>query len=77
MYIFEFESSRRFHFSFTDFSLLYRCTFAQDISKVTVHERIQHLYHGYVLAFGYVAAVTANCYQHDNGGTIKIPIFLI
>jgi hypothetical protein len=39
LYVFEFESSRRFQFLFTDFSLVYRT----DISKVTAHDRIQHL----------------------------------
>jgi hypothetical protein len=29
MYVFEFESSRRFQFSFTDFSLVYRSAFVQ------------------------------------------------
>jgi hypothetical protein len=43
-YVFEFESSRRFQFSFTDFSLVYRSAFAQIcISKVTAHESIQYL----------------------------------
>jgi hypothetical protein len=32
-----------YEYSFTDFSLVYRSAFAQIFSKVTVHERIQHL----------------------------------
>jgi TRAP-type mannitol/chloroaromatic compound transport system permease small subunit len=47
-YIFEFESNRRFQFSFKNFSLVYRSAFAQ-ISKVTAHERIQHLYQSLLL----------------------------
>jgi hypothetical protein len=33
MYIFEFESNRRFQFSFTDFSLVYRSAFAQIFAR--------------------------------------------
>jgi hypothetical protein len=45
--LFEFESSRHFQFSFTD------------ISKVTAHERIQHLY---LLC---LAKITSGCGQEN------------
>jgi hypothetical protein len=45
MYVFEFESSRRFQFSFTDFSLVYRSAFAQIFPRSEpMRESNQHFY---------------------------------
>jgi hypothetical protein len=46
-WIFSWAMSRRFQFPFTDFSLVLWLRLRADISKVTAHERIQHLYNSF------------------------------
>jgi hypothetical protein len=53
-YVLEFESSRRFQFSFTDFSLV-----RAGIFKVTAHERIQRLYQMFSCFFCFVCSFFA------------------